>query len=443
MQLFTLLTLAGLAAASPFASVRTSNTEATSQHETKAPAAETSNPGIDCLYGSGQGCAYMPPAKRGLEYVNDSTTVATTSPQPPFWVPQGWNPPIPLGFAPDPDILPDYDGTLPYFKHTRPEWSQQAMREKPPSSYKRIVTNYNASATYRPVLRVAMHRYNVHECAKKCDRLGDRCHAFGHFKERAPVCSVGVYTKCEELVCQPVEMCELYASALEPGVVSLGEWEWGIEGSKMTRAVRAFNGYNKYWRRPGKKEVDSAVEGREASTTTTAEPGDDEQADKDDSDSDAAVAPRADCDITFQETTTETYRPPPITKTRILQDAPITVTQTEVMHHEPITTTMTVQAAPVTVTSTNNVLFWQTTTPVVTTTQVTTLPTSVSTTTVWATFTDTERSTAMVTDTKTRFRTRTELVTETKTETTTRVKGTTTVTTTTTSVWNAPGGKWV
>jgi hypothetical protein len=182
---------------------------------------------------------------------------------PPTWTPLATHnrePPIPIGFSPDPILLSNYDATLKRFQKGHHQWSYDALEERVPSSYKRIATNYNASTAYTPIVRVPMKTYSALECSKRCNNFGDKCHAFGHFKERAPLCMVGRFYECEELNVDTVEVCELYESALRPGDVHLGTFDWGLEGTTMTRAVRAFNGYNKYWHKPGKREVGDAEE---------------------------------------------------------------------------------------------------------------------------------------------------------------------------------------
>lgn len=259
MRPSTLLALTGPAAAFPFASVCPSNPSATASELTSAPS-PPSNPSLSCLPSSNEGCAYTSPSTRSPVYTNASTATNTTSP----WTPLA-APPLPIGFAPDPtDNTTDYDMDLKRFQKKHHAWSLAAWRERTPSSYTRVATNRNASAAHRPLSRSPMKTYSALECGKKCSAFGDRCRSFGLFKERVPLCSQGIHNQCEELVVAAVEMCELYERALRKEDVCFGEFDWNLGGRRITRAVRAFNGYNRYWRRPGKggrkMEVDWAGE---------------------------------------------------------------------------------------------------------------------------------------------------------------------------------------
>ena len=418
MRPFTLLlAVVGPAAAFPFASVWPSNPSATARELTSAPET-SSNPDLSCLHSSNEGCAYTPPFKRDPVYTNATTTTTPTN-STSLWSPLAApprptrDPPVPIGFAPDPSDNTDYDSDLKKFQKRHHEWSIEALRERIPSSYKRIATNYNASAAYRPLLREPMKTYSALDCGKKCSAFGDRCLAFGHFKERAPLCSVGIYNHCEELVVAKVEMCELYGSALRKGDVNLGEFDWNLGGKRITRAVRAFNGYNRYWRRPGNgkmevdgaggegEEVDHTWSGGEGGEDAGAQSGDDEvqvsDTDDDeqvgDDDGVPAAEPKIDCAVYFTETKTETYRQEPITKPPQTYTLPPTTT-TQILRADPVTLTNTVVAAPVTVTTDKPLIVWQTTGP--TTTQTTTLTLPVQTVSAWSVFTSTEWRTSTV-----------------------------------------------
>lgn len=479
MRPFTLLAVVGPVAAFPFASVWPSNPSATPRDSISAPST-SSNPDLSCLHSSNQGCAYTPPFKRDPVYTNASTPTPptnTTSLWSPLAAPPRPTRDPPIGFAPDPTDNTDYDSDLKKFQKRHHEWSIEAWRERVPSSYKRIATNYNFSAAYRPLLREPMKTYSALECGKKCSAFGDRCLSFGHFKERAPLCSVGIYNQCEELVVAKVEMCELYGSALRKGDVQLGTFDWNLGGKRITRAVRAFNGYNRYWRRPGngKMEVEWAggegeevdYTGEEGEEGAEAQSGDEEQlfdTDDDDDDDDEKVGdddgvpaaePKLDCAVTFTETKTETYRQEPIIKPPITLTEP-PVTKTEIFRVDPVTQTNTVVAAPVTITTDKPLLIWQTTGPTITQTSTLTLP--VQTVSAWNVFTSTEWRTSTVvfpvqtvsvwntftsTEWRTEWRTETETVKEVRETTVTeREVSRTTVTETTTesAIWAAPTG---
>ncbi|KAF3050092.1 hypothetical protein E8E11_010515 [Didymella keratinophila] len=128
-----------------------------------------------------------------------------------------------------------------------PTYSRLAKEQSDmPYPYELVIENYNKTAIHQAI---ETHRsgvsdddydaYEASECAQYCNEHR-ACDAFAIYIERDASC-----TDCSDPEAIDVAKCDLYNTALkQPDMRKEAEQE-SIQGQTITRAVRAYNGYNK------------------------------------------------------------------------------------------------------------------------------------------------------------------------------------------------------
>ncbi|KAF3041171.1 hypothetical protein E8E12_009537 [Didymella heteroderae] len=147
--------------------------------------------------------------------------------------------------ATDPYDTGSLDEDLLWFKND-PAYSRLAEEQSDiPYPYELVIDNYNKTAIHQAIETQCAEasdeydEYDASACAQHCNEHR-ACGAFAIYVEREASC-----TNCSDPEAIDMIKCDLYNTYLQqPDMRKEAEQE-SIQGQTITRAVRAYNGYNK------------------------------------------------------------------------------------------------------------------------------------------------------------------------------------------------------
>ncbi|KAF1922474.1 uncharacterized protein M421DRAFT_426871 [Didymella exigua CBS 183.55] len=108
-----------------------------------------------------------------------------------------------------------------------------------PYPYELVVEDYNMTAIHQTIATHIQDEYDVSVCATHCNEHR-ACDAFAIYIEREPSCA-----NCTDPEVVEAYKCDLYNTALQLPDIRKEIEQQQIQGQTITRAVRAYNGYNR------------------------------------------------------------------------------------------------------------------------------------------------------------------------------------------------------
>lgn len=130
------------------------------------------------------------------------------------------------------------DADLEEFQ-TIPFYSRVAHQEDTPYPYELVIEDYNRTAIHQAIATRRHDRYDASGCATHCNEHR-ACDAFAIYIEREPPCN-----NCSNPENVELKKCDLYNTRLQRPDVRKESEKQDVQGKTITRAVRAYNGYNR------------------------------------------------------------------------------------------------------------------------------------------------------------------------------------------------------